>query len=249
MSEAATGRGAGVLADRVVLVTGANGGLGEAAARACAQAGATVVLLGRRVPRLNKLYDILATLGPEPAAYPLDMEGAGPEDYAQLATSLESQLGRLDGILHAALAFKGLTPLANTDPLEFAREIHVNLTAPMLLTQACLPLLRRAPDAAVVFVLDDLERIGRAYWGGYAVAKHGLLGLMRVLHDETEQGGVRVSALEPGPMRSGFRAKAFMESALRDIPAPTAYAAACVELLSPAGASHRGAVHRVRADA
>ncbi|MFC4727891.1 SDR family NAD(P)-dependent oxidoreductase [Coralloluteibacterium thermophilus] len=238
--------GEGVLAGRVVLITGANGGLGEAAARACAAAGATVVLVGRRVPKLNKLYDALASIGPEPAAYPLDLEGAGPEDYETMAEALRSQLGRLDGILHAAVDFKGLTPLANTAPLDFARALHVNLTAPCLLTQACLPLLKQAPDAAVVFVLDELERIGKAYWGGYGVSKHGLLGLMRILHDETRDGPVRVSALEPGPMRTGLRAKAFMNEALNGAPGPGAYAAACVHLLSPAGAAQRGTVHVVR---
>lgn len=240
---------AGALAGRVILVAGANGGLGDAAARACAQAGATVVLSGRRVPRLNRLYDALAATGPEPAAYPLDLEGAGPEDYAEMARRIEDRLGRLDGILHAAVEFKGLTPLANTAPLDFARALHVNLTAPWLLTQACLPLLKRAPDAAVVFVLDELPRVGRAYWGGYGVSKHGLLGLMRILHDELRDGPVRVSALEPGPMRSGLRAKGFMQDALRGLPAPSAYAEACVHLLSPAGAALRGQVHAVRAQA
>src|SRR5690606_14153714 len=69
------------LAGRVVLVAGAPGGLGAAAARACATAGATLVLLGRRLPRLNRIYDAVARLGPEPLLYPLDLEGASPDDY------------------------------------------------------------------------------------------------------------------------------------------------------------------------
>lgn len=240
---------ADALAGRVVLVTGAYGGLGEAAARACAQAGAEVVLLGRKVPRLNRVYDALKALGPEPAIYPLDLEGASPADYADMASRIETEFGRLDGVLHAAAEFKGLTPLAITEPEDFLRAIHVNLTAPWLLTQACLPLLKRGPDAAIVFVADETARVGRAYWGGYGVAKHGLEGLVRVLHDELENTRIRVSALEPGPMRTNLRARAFMEDRVNSAPAPSVYAAACVHLLSSAGAAQRGRVWACRASA
>lgn len=232
----------GLLAGRVVLVAGANGALGEAASRACAAAGATVVLLGRRVPRLQRLHDALAAVGPAPAIYPLDLLGATPDDYAQLAASIGEQLGRLDGILHAAAEFQGLTPLQNTDPLEFVNALHVNVGAPFLLTRACLPLLRKAPDAAVAFVLDDPRRVGRAYWGGYGVSKFALRGLMDVLADELEQSSVRVSGLQPGPMQTGLRAKAFMSERPGTWPPASAYADACVHLLSAAGSEHRGRV-------
>jgi NAD(P)-dependent dehydrogenase (short-subunit alcohol dehydrogenase family) len=230
------------LANRVVLVTGASGALGDAASRACAQAGATMVLLGRRVPKLNRLFDAIAGIGPQPAIYPLDLLGASPSDYAELAQRIESEFGRLDGILHAAAEFRGLTPLANTEPEDFVNALHVNVGAPFLLTQACLPLLRRAPDSAIVFVIDDLARIGRAYWGGYAVAKHALVGMVKVLADELENSPVRVSALQPGPMQTPLRAKAFMTEAPGKWPQAAAYADACVHLLSAAGADRRGQV-------
>src|SRR3546814_2870251 len=68
--------------------------------------------------------------------------------------------------------FHGLTSLERSDPARFARAVHVNLTARAWLTQACLPLLRKAPDSAVVFAVDDLARVGGAYWGGYGLAQH-----------------------------------------------------------------------------
>jgi NAD(P)-dependent dehydrogenase (short-subunit alcohol dehydrogenase family) len=234
--------GAGILAGRVVLVTGANGALGEAASRACAAAGATVVLLGRRVPKLQRLSDALAAIGPLPAIYPLDLLGATPADYAEVATRIGDGLGRLDGVLHAAAEFQGLTPLQNTEPSEFVDAMHVNVGAPFLLTQACLPMLRQAPDSAVVFVLDDPQRVGRAYWGGYGVAKFALQGLVRVLVDELENSPVRVSALQPGPMQTGLRARAFMSEEPGTCPPAAAYAQACVHLLSAAGRDRRGQV-------
>ncbi|HTD28928.1 MAG TPA: SDR family NAD(P)-dependent oxidoreductase [Xanthomonadaceae bacterium] len=235
-------RDTALLADRVVLVTGANGALGDAAARACAAAGAAVVLLGRRVPKLQRLHDALAAIGPAPAIYAMDLLGATPADYADMAKRIDDEFGRLDGILHAAAEFQGLTPLQNTDPSEFVNALHVNVGAPMLLTQACLPLLRRAPDSAVVFVMDDLERVGRAYWGGYGIAKFALQGLLRVFADELENSSVRVSALQPGPMQTPLRARAFMSEVPGTWPPASVYASACVRLLSAAGGEHRGQV-------
>lgn len=224
-----------MLAGRTILVVGAHGALGEAAARACAAHGATVVLLGRRVPKLTRLYDALEAGGaPQPAIYPLDLAGASADDYAQLAQSIERDCGRLDGILHCAAEFKGLVSLENTDHDDWQRALQVNLTAPMLLTRACLPLLRQREDAAVVFVLDDPARIGKAFWGAYAVAKAGLAGLVEVLHDELETSSVRVHGLLPGPMRTALRGKAYFAEDPGQVPDASAYAAACVRLLAGA---------------
>ena len=173
-----------VLAGRVVLVAGAHGGLGSAASIACARAGAQVVLLGRRMPQLNRLYDSVAAQGTEPLLYPLDLEGASPDDYAEMASRIEGELGRLDGVLHCAAEFRGLTPLLHTDPADFARALHVGLTAKWWLTQACLPLLSKASDPAVVFALDDLALTGKAFWGGYGIAQHGLATLVGMLQAE-----------------------------------------------------------------
>ena len=235
------------LDQRVVLVSGAHGGLGSAAAVACARAGATVVLLGRKLPKLNRVYDAVAQAGAEPLLYPLDLEGASPDDYAELADRLRAELGHLDGVLHCAVEFKGLTPLEHTDPAAFARVMHVNLTAPWWLSQACLPLLRQAQDAALVFALDDLERVGQPYWGAYGIAQHGLAAMVGMLHAELASSSVRVSALQPGPMRTGLRSRAYADD--NDLQAREAadYADACVTLLSPAGAAHRGQVWKVRA--
>jgi NAD(P)-dependent dehydrogenase (short-subunit alcohol dehydrogenase family) len=236
----------GALAGRVVLVSGAHGGLGRPASLACARAGATVVLLGRKTPKLNRVYDAIArhpdgTL-PEPVNLPLDLAGAGPDDYADLAARLEAQLGRLDGLLHCAAEFGGLTPLEHTDPAAFARTLHVDLTARWWLTQACLPLLRRADDAAVVFVLDDVAGTSGAYWGAYGLAQSGLAAMVPMLHAELASSSVRISGLQPGPMRTPLRASAYVEADDRGARDPDDYAAACVDLLSAGGADRRGTI-------
>lgn len=236
---------AGVLQDRVVLVSGAHGGLGRAASIACARAGATVVLLGRKVPKLNRVYDAIAKSGetlPEPVNYPFDLEGASPDDHAELARRIGEGFGRLDGLLHCAADFRGLTSLERSDPASFARAVHVNLTARAWLTQACLPLLRKAPDSAVVFVVDDPRRVGGAYWGGYGLAQHASLALVGMLHAELATSPVRVSGLQPGPMRTSLRAQAYVEEDDREAIEPARYADDCVTLLSATGAAYRGRV-------
>ncbi len=233
---------AGALAGRVVLLVGAHGGLGDAAADAVAAAGAIPVLLGRKVPRLNRLHDRLAAAGHAPVLYPLDLEGATPDDYADLAARIDGAFGRLDGVLHVAARFNGLTPLEHTDPAEFARALHVNLTARWWLTQACLPLLRRAQDAAVVVAVDDAARTSSAYWGGYGIAQAGLTALVGMLHAELARSPVRIAGLCPPPMRTALRARAHVEEDDRIACSPRDVAAHCVTLLSEAGAVHRGQV-------
>ncbi|MCL7714201.1 SDR family NAD(P)-dependent oxidoreductase [Stenotrophomonas mori] len=234
------------LQGRVVLVAGAAGGLGAAASQACAAAGATVVLLGRKVARLNRIYDSVARAGAEPLLYPLDLEGAAPDDYAVLAERLGTEVGRLDGVLHCAADFAGLTPFALGDPAAFARALHVNLTARAWLTQACLPLLKQREDAAVVFALDDPQRVGQAYWGGYGVAQYGLRGLLDSLHNELRNTPVRVSGLQPRPMRTALRARAFAHDIDHGTVDPGLCADACVQLLAAEGARWRGQVKVLR---
>lgn len=240
----------GSLAGRVVLVTGAYGGLGSAVARAASRAGATVVITGRRKRQLEQLYDAMVSEGlPEPVIHPLDMEVATPRDYEALADGLERDFGRLDGIVHAAASFKELTPLAVHKPDDWLRAMHVNVSAPFALTQACMSLLSRAPDSSVVFVLDSPELVQRAHWGAYGVSKAALERLVEILHQETEQSPLRAHALLPAPMRTTLRRAAYFGEDTMIHPLPDAAAQAAVYLLGEQGKSARGATLDLRVSA
>jgi NAD(P)-dependent dehydrogenase (short-subunit alcohol dehydrogenase family) len=237
------------LVDRVVLVTGAYGGLGGAVARAASRAGATVVINGKRKRQLEQLYDAMRAEGlAEPVIHPLDMEVATPREYAALAEGLERDFGRLDGIVHAAVSFSGLTPISMHKPDAWLRAMHVNVSAPFALTQACLPLLTQAGDSAVVFVLDDPELLQRAHWGGYGVSKAALERFVAILHEETDHGALRVHAMLPAPMRTSLRQQAYFGEDIMQRALPDAAAAAAIYLLSAQGAAARGAVLDLRAD-
>ncbi|MDE1886227.1 MAG: SDR family NAD(P)-dependent oxidoreductase, partial [Xanthomonadaceae bacterium] len=130
-----------------------------------------------------------------------------------------------------------LRPAADIEADDWLRGMHVNVSAPFLLTQACLPMLREAKQASVVFVLDDPVRMGRAYWGAYGVAKHALAGLVSILRAEWESTFVRAHALLPAPMRTRLRGAAYYGENALDLPLPDATADAVVYLLGADGAT------------
>lgn len=231
----------GALRDRVVLIAGATGGLGRAAALACARAGSTVILAGRKVKSLEAVYDeIEATSGMQPAIYPINFEGASPDDYLEMADAVQAQCGRLDAVVHAAVHFDGLRALEHFKSIDWIKVQQVCLNAPFLLTQACLPLLKMRDDAAVVFIHDDPVRIGKAYWGSYGVAKAGLAGLSAILHQETDSSPVRVHGLLPPPMRTGFRRMAYFGENTLERDLPDAAGDAIAFLASAGAADLRG---------
>ncbi len=237
----------GLLRDRVVVVTGAYGGLGSAVARAASVAGATVVITGRRKRQLEQLHDAMCSEGMDaPIIHPLDMEVATPRDYLALAEGVERDCGRLDGIVHAAASFNGLTPIGVHKPDDWLRALHVNVSAPFALTQACLPLLLQAHDSAVVFVLDNPELLQRAHWGGYGVSKAALERLVSILHEETDDGPLRTHAVLPAPMRTPLRQKAYYGEDAAQWPTPAATAQAIVYLLGAPQPDARGAVLDLR---
>lgn len=232
------------LAGRQVLVVGACGALGRATALAFAERGATVVLLGRRVAALEKLYDEIEQAGgPQPALYPMNLEGATPADMAELATRLQDALGRLDGVVYAAGRLHGLTPIELYEPEEWLRTLQVGLNAPFLLLQALLPMLTAAPAARVLFPLDDPELSGRAYWGAYGVAQAALRSLIAITGAEWSGHPMAVLGVQLAPLQSAFRSKAVVAAPAHVTPVPPArYARLLTGLLAQAPGEWNGLI-------
>jgi NAD(P)-dependent dehydrogenase (short-subunit alcohol dehydrogenase family) len=230
------------LAGRVILVTGAGGAIGGAAARAFAADGATVVLLGRTLPPLEATYDDIVAAGhPQPALCPLDLAEATEDNIDAVAHRIGQEFGRLDGLLHAAATLGSLTPVEHYDLGLWSRVLTVNLTAPMLLTRACLPLLKAAADAAVIFCTSEVGLHGRAYWGAYGVAQAGIENLAQILTDELEANtAIRVNCIDPGPVRSRLRALAYPGEDPNTLPSAETVIPAYLYLMGPESKVHRG---------
>lgn len=231
-----------LLAGRVMLITGASDGIGRELARQCAGHGATVILLGRTVRKLESVYDeILAAGAPEPVIHPMDLAGARPEDYITLADALAEQFGRLDALVHNAAMLGSLTPITHYPGERWYQVMQTNLHAPFLLSQACLGLLNAAGEARLLFVADEVGRRARAYWGAYAASKAGLEALMQTLAAELETNtGIRVNSLDPGAVRTRLRTQAYPGEDPNPLPQPAEVIDAFLYLLGPDGEEHTG---------
>lgn len=205
----------GALNKRVIVISGATGGLGTVLSQACASAGATVVLLGRKLQKLEALYDAIENIegAPQPAIITLDQEKAPEADYHQLGEMLGNEFGHVDALVHTAADVGVLSPLTQIKQADWTRVMSVNITSARLLNNACLPLMADSDNASVTFTLDDKTS---AYWGAYGVSKTALLQLAHMLFDETENQRlpdgtpkIAINAVNPGPMRTALRRKAF----------------------------------------
>jgi len=233
-----------LLKDRVILVTGAGSGLGRAAALAYARHGATVVLFGRTLKKLETVYDEIEREGLPPALLmPADLSKTGLADFERIAKAIDDQFGRLDGLLHSAAILGNLTPLALYDMQTWAQVMQVNLNAPYLLTRACLNVLEKAGGASVVFTTSDVARAGRAYWGAYAHAGAALENLVQVWSDELAgASSIRMNTFDPGAVRTALRNRAYPAEDPANLPAPEALKPAYLYLMGPDSRDIRGQV-------
>ena len=196
-----------LLENRVILVTGAGDGIGRAAAISFAKHGAEVILLGKTPANLAAVYDEIETLGgKKPAIYPMNLEGASMQDYHDLCVRLESEFGVLHGLLHNAAWLGAHTPMSHYDLRQWYKVLQVNLNAPFFMTQALLPLLKKADTASVLFTIDEAGLQGQAYKGAYGVSKFGLQGLMQTFAQEFEVNTkIRFNSINPGPVATKMR--------------------------------------------
>lgn len=193
-----------------MIITGAAGSLGSALSAAAVAAGWNTVMTDNQVNALEQAYDRAdeARSG-APSLYPMDLAGAGPEEVDALLDTIASEFGGLDAIVHCAARFECLTPLEHTQPDEWLAHMQVNLNAAWLLSARSLPLLRASDRGRLVFLLEDLDRMDGALWGPYGVSKHALRALVSQLSRECLASGIEVKGVNPGPMSSPLRARAY----------------------------------------
>ncbi len=223
-----------LLADRVILVTGAGAGIGRAIAKSYAAHGATVGLLGRTLKKLETLYDEIVADGfPRPSIAQMDLAKVDGPAYFQLTDSIRDEFGRLDGVVHNAGILGHLSPIEHYDVKTWSEVMHLNLTVPFVMTQTLLPVLRASEDASIIFTSSGVGRKGRAYWGGYAVSKFGIEGLSQVLADELSETPIRVNCINPGRTRTAMRRAAYPGEDPKTLLAPEEIMAPYLYLMGP----------------
>jgi NAD(P)-dependent dehydrogenase (short-subunit alcohol dehydrogenase family) len=211
---------ADLLKDKVILVTGAGQGIGEAVALSYAAHGATLILLGRNEKKLAKVYDAIEALGaPQPAAIALDLAKVNETELEKLVDVLTHEFGRLDGIVHNAHA-SSLPSLLTHQTLEQWMEMfRVNTALPFALTRACLPLLKQSEDASVILTGETHAMHPKAYWGAYTASKASLPHLVTIAASEwSNLPNFRINLLIPGPVYSPVRLKTHPGETREEIP-------------------------------
>ncbi len=200
-----------LLSGRVILITGASDGIGRALALEAARVGAQVILHGRNAGKLEKVYDEIEALDGSlrPSIAVMDLATADGNAYLSLAESLESEFGRLDGLVNNAGILGPRQPIEQYEAAEWQKVLHVNLTAAFAITQVLLPLLKIAEQPSIIFTSSGVGRVGKAYWGAYSVSKFGTEALSQILAAEHSHTELRVNCVNPGPTRTDMRLQAY----------------------------------------
>ncbi|MEK9963679.1 MAG: SDR family NAD(P)-dependent oxidoreductase [Betaproteobacteria bacterium] len=198
-----------LLLDRNILITGATGGIGKALSLACAKLGATILLHGRNIDELNKIYDAIMGLKlPEPFLLPLDLSTASASEFKNIQMVVSKATGKLDGIVHCANMVSDLGPLHSQTTKQWEDLFRVNVSSVFGLNQALLPCLSQSDSASIVITSDHHARTLDNFWGGYAVTKAALEAYAKLQHNELhKEQNLRVNIVVPGPINSPMRSK------------------------------------------
>ena len=224
-----------ILAGRIVLITGASDGIGRALAVRAAGLGAQVILHGRNVAKLERVYDEIEALdgARRPSIAVLDLASANSESYTSLAQSLQAEFGRLDGLVLNASILGERYSIQQYDAVLWQRVMHVNVTSAFAMTQVFMPLLLESDDPSIIYTSSGVGRTGRAFWGAYAVSKFATEGLSQVLADEHRHGKLRANCINPGATRTNMRLAAYPAEDRDSLKRPEEVLAPYVYLLGP----------------
>jgi len=221
---------------KVVLITGAAGGLGSSLARTASRLGCELILLDKNERGLNALYDeIHHDTGIQPGLYPLDLGGATEANYEKMAATIDEVFGKLHGVVHCAANVGQITPALQIDISQWMATFNINVHGPAMLTRALLPLMRQSQNASIIFTLDNKQT---AYWGAYGASKAAIECWMRALADELDgiraednSMPIRCNAIDPGKMRTTLRSSAFPGEKPDEVPSPESKVGAFLYLL------------------
>ncbi len=232
------------LEGKTILVTGAGAGIGRVAALTYAKYGATVLLLGKTLTKLEAVYDeIEAAGGKQPAIMPMNLETASYSDMQQLANLIQTEIGELHGVLHNAGILGALTPLEMYDIVTFEQVMRVNTTATFMLTQVLMPLVKAVENGSFVFTSSSVGTHPRAFWGAYALSKQAVEGMSDIFTQETQNTTtLRFNCINPGGTRTNMRAHAYPGENPMSLKTPEDLMPAYVCLMSDASIGVRGQV-------
>lgn len=182
---------------RVVLITGAGGGLGRAFAEGFAAQGDRVVVADIDGPGAERTVEVLVGRGAEALAVTVDVTSA--ESVRAMVDSLIARFGRLDVVVNNAAIYATLTrmPFTDIDPAEWDRVMGVNAKGTWLVSAAAFPHLT-SPGGRIINIASATVMSGSPLWMHYVASKAAVIGMTRVTAREVGAAGVTVNAIAPG---------------------------------------------------
>ncbi|HLG14072.1 MAG TPA: SDR family NAD(P)-dependent oxidoreductase [Blastocatellia bacterium] len=180
---------------QVVIVTGASAGIGEAAARRLARAGASVVIAARRRDRLEALKREIEEAGGRALAVAADVTSS--DDRARLVRETMSAFGRIDALINNA-GFGQRGPIELVPVENIRQNFETNLFSLIALTQLVIPIMRKQESGRIVNISSVAGRIARPLSSVYDATKHALEAISDGLRGELAPFGIKVVIIEPG---------------------------------------------------
>ena len=187
---------------KVVAITGASRGIGAAAARVFAAAGAKVALLARSEREIDALA---AEIGP--AALALRCDVADWASVQQAVATVVQRFGRLDVLVNNAGTIDPIARLAEVDPAAWGRAVDVNLKGVFHGLRAAIPVMRAQGSGTIITVSSGAARAALEGWSSYCAGKAGALMLTQAAHLEEGPHGIRVLGLSPGTVATEMQVK------------------------------------------
>ncbi|MEJ8475323.1 SDR family NAD(P)-dependent oxidoreductase [Roseibium algae] len=216
---------------RIALVTGASRGIGYQLAKELGSRGAHVIAIARTVGALEELDDDIKTAGGQTTLVPVDLTDFDALD--RLGAAVYERWKKLDILVGNAAQLGVLSPLGHIGPKDFDKVMATSVTANWRLIRSLDPLLRQSDSGRAVFMTSHHARECTPFWGLQSVSKAALEALVRTYAHETEKTAMRVNLFDPGPVRTGLRAKAMPGENPDKLPQPVDVVPELLAMLLP----------------
>ncbi len=189
-----------IFKDKTVIITGGSEGVGAAAARMFAEAGANLMLVARSKKNLEATADALRDKT-RVEIFPMDV--ADEDACVDLFKKAQFEFGRVDVLINNA-GFHARGLVKDVPAADLGRIIDVNLKAPIVLSRLALPYMQEVGGGAIINVASLHGRLASVGATTYSASKFGLRIFSLAMHEEMRDSGIKVAVVSPGPIDTGF---------------------------------------------
>ena len=208
--------------NKVILITGANKGIGKTLSLEFSKMGVNIVLLGRNEESLDSVYDeIITTTSTKPLIIKCDLSDIDNKSAKQINDEIMGVYGRLDGVIFNAAKLGKMSTIEDYEEDIWKEVFNINLHSAFIISKEVLPALKAAPNGRIIFTSSGVAEVGKAFWGAYSASKFAVKGLAEILRDELDTtSNVKVFNYDPGKTRTSMRALAYPAENPQDLKEP-----------------------------